>query len=178
MGLATVYGIVSQCNGFIDVKSEKGKGTTIIICLPLELHGTAAEPTEKAEPSMPHGKGSILLVEDQPDILQLCKQMLDHSGYHVLPALRPLQAIQLAEQYKEKIELLVTDVIMPEMNGHVLFRKLQRVCPQLKVLYMSGYTADFLDNHIASDKGVNFIEKPFSMNAFTNAIQKALKPNL
>jgi nitrogen-specific signal transduction histidine kinase len=178
MGLASVYGIVNQCNGFIDVKSEQGKGTTIIICLPLELHGTAAEPTEKAEPALHHVRGSILLVEDQPDILQLCRQMLDRSGYHVLAALHPMQAIQLAEQYKDEIDLLVTDVILPEMNGCELFQRLQKVYPQLKVLYMSGYTADIITNNLASDEGVNFIEKPFTTNAFANAIQKAHKPNL
>ncbi len=175
MGLAMVYGIVKQCYGFIKVKSTEGKGTTIIIYLPLEQEAAAAEPAKPAKLALPFGKSVILLVEDQPDILQLCKQMLGSSGLTVLAADSPKEAIQRAEQYKDTIDLLVTDVIMPEMNGSKLFKKLQRICPHLKVLYMSGYTADLIVNNIENNEGMNFIGKPFSMNAFANAIQKALK---
>ncbi|MCX6178584.1 MAG: PAS domain S-box protein [Chlorobiales bacterium] len=175
MGLATVYGIVKQASGFIDVESAEGKGTTIRIYLPLQRDQDAALCTETAEPPLPHGKGIILLVEDQPDILQLCRQMLVRSGYTVLSAATPKEAIKLAEKYKKEIDLLVTDVIMPEMNGSDLYQKLQSVSQQLKVLYMSGYTADIIKPHHTTDETINFIEKPFSIDAFINAIQKALK---
>ena len=176
MGLATVYGIVKQGNGCIDIKSEKGKGTRVIIYLPLQ-RAEQPLPVEGAidEPGLPQSKGIILLVEDQPDILQLCRKMLEHKGYTVLAALSPLEAIEHAERYREQIDLLVTDVIMPEMNGTDLFKKIEPVCPKLHVLYMSGYSAEFIGKRLAGDKGVNFIEKPFSITAFTKIIQDILK---
>ncbi|MCX6179994.1 MAG: PAS domain-containing protein [Chlorobiales bacterium] len=175
MGLATVYGIVKQNSGFIEVKSKKGKGTSVRIYLPLHQREDAAERSDKKkEPALPQGKEMILLVEDQPDILQLCRQMLERNGYTVLAARGPGEAIQLAGQYRDRIALLVTDVVMPEMNGSELYKKLQTVCPHLKALFMSGYTADFLSQHLKGEKGVNFIEKPFSIAAFTRIVQEIL----
>ncbi len=177
MGLSTVYGIIKQSKGFIDVKSELGKGTSVSIYLPFYQYDAAAESTEDHNLLLSHGKEFILLVEDQADILKLCRLMLEHGGYSVLAAASTTEAIQLADHYKEKIDLLVTDVIMPEMNGNTLFKKLQLTCPSLKVLYMSGYTADFIANHLDTYEGINFIEKPFSMNALKQAIQKILQTN-
>ncbi len=175
MGLATVYGIIKQSNGFIKVESEKGKGTTITIYLPLQGHDAVTESAGASKQPLPHGTGLILLVEDQKDILKLCRQILEDSGYHVLAAASPKEAIQLAEYYKDKIELLVTDVIMPVMNGSDLFKKLQLVCSDLKVLYMSGYTADFIAQNLCIDEGINVIEKPFSIAKLTKAVAKTLK---
>ena len=176
MGLATVYGIVKQGNGFIDIESEEGKGTRIIIYLPLQREEQML-PVEGVieEPGLPQSKGLILLVEDQPDILQLCRKMLEHKGYTVLAASNPLEAIEHAERYREQIDLLVSDVIMPEMNGSDLFQKIEPICPKLHVLYMSGYTAEYIAKHLADDKGVNFIEKPFSLTAFTKIVQDIMK---
>ncbi|MCX6178583.1 MAG: PAS domain-containing protein [Chlorobiales bacterium] len=178
MGLATVYGIVKQGRGCINVKSEKGKGTTFIIYLPLQREQTLPVDGTIEEPVLPQGKGMILLVEDQPDILQLCSKILEHKGYTVLAASSPLEAIQHAEQKRENIDLLVTDVIMPEMNGSVLFKKIKPICPKLHVLYMSGYTTDFITQHLQSDGEVNFIEKPFSITEFTKTVQEMLKNEL
>jgi PAS domain S-box-containing protein len=175
MGLATVYGIVKQSNGFIDVRSKKGKGTSIRIYLPFQHHHATPIDEKNPDAALRHGKEIILLVEDQPDILHLCRQILEHNGFFVLSALGPKEAIHLAKLHKDEMDLLVTDVIMPEMNGSLLFKELQNFCPDLKVLYMSGYTADFIANHLTGDDGVNFIEKPFSFNSFTKAVQKALK---
>jgi PAS domain S-box-containing protein len=177
MGLSTVYGIVKQSNGFIDVESVVGEGTRMRIYLPMQRQHAKPESIENSNPELPHGKEMILLVEDQPDILQLCKQMLEYKGYKVLAAAGPKEATALAEQYKELINLLVTDVIMPEMNGSHLFKALQTVCPNLKVLFMSGYTADFLTHHLQNIDGVKFIEKPFTSNALIQKIQETLKGN-
>ena len=175
MGLATVYGIVKQGNGFIDIQSEKGKGTTIIIYLPLQQHQMRLIESAVDEPGLPQGIGMILLVEDQPDILHLCSKMLVHQGYTVLAASGPQEAIGLAEEKREAIDLLVTDVIMPEMNGPDLFQKIQLICPKLQVLYMSGYSTDYIGKHLRVAKGVNFIEKPFSITSFTTIIHDILK---
>jgi PAS domain S-box-containing protein len=174
MGLATVYGIVKQSNGFIDVKSKKGKGTSVRIYLPFQDIHAAPIVGENPDAVLRHGKEIILLVEDQPDILHMCRQILEHNGFFVLSALGPNEAIRIAELYKDEIDLLVTDIIMPEMNGSQLFKELLKICPNLKALYMSGYTADFIANHLTDD-GVNFIEKPFSFNTFTKAVKKTLK---
>ena len=175
MGLATVYGIVKQGNGCIDIESKKGKGTRVIIYLPLQREERLPEEGSIEELGLPPGKGIILLVDDQPDILQLCRKMLEHKGYVVLAASSPLEAIEHAEQYKTNIDLLVTDVIMPEMNGSDLFKKIEPFCPKVHVLYMSGYTTDFITRHLRSHEGVNFIEKPFSLTAFTKIVQDILK---
>jgi PAS domain S-box-containing protein len=174
MGLATVYGIVKQNNGSLEVKSRKGQGTSVRIYLPLQ-RDAGAERNGQKEQALPLGKEMILLVEDQPDILQLCRQMLERSGYTVLAALGPVEALELARRYQEKIDLLVTDVVMPEMNGSDLYKELQTVCPHLKALFMSGYTADFLAQHLKGEKGVNFIEKPFTFTAFTRIVREILK---
>ncbi|MCX6178804.1 MAG: ATP-binding protein [Chlorobiales bacterium] len=175
MGLATVYGIVKQGNGFIDIESEKGKGTTIIIYLPLQQEQSLLVNGPIEEPELPHGKGMILLVEDQPDILQLCRKMLEHQGYTVLAASGPLEAITLAKEKRKNIDLLVTDVIMPEMNGSDLFKKIAPICPKLHVLYMSGFPAEYIGKQLRGDEGVNFIEKPFSITALTKIVHDILK---
>ncbi|MCX6179209.1 MAG: PAS domain S-box protein [Chlorobiales bacterium] len=177
MGLATVYGIVKQSKGYIDVQSKKGQGTSVKIYFPLQKYDSGVERSVQKDQGLPQGKELILLVEDQPEILQLCRQMLEKSGYTVLAALGPKDALQIAGQYKGLIKLLVTDVVMPEMNGSDLFKELQKVCPNLKALFMSGYTADFLAQHLKSEKGVNFIEKPFTISAFIKVVQEILKTN-
>jgi DNA-binding NtrC family response regulator len=147
------------------------------IFLPMQQHQAKPDNTENSIPELPDGKEMILLVEDQPDILQLCRQMLEYKGYTVLAAASPKEATELAEQYKEMINLLVTDVIMPDMNGSHLFKALQSDCPNLKVLFMSGYTADFLTHHLQHIEGVKFIEKPFTSNALILKVQETLKGN-
>jgi len=175
MGLATVYGIVKQNNGSITVESKQGKGTRIIIYLPLHQEERLPEKSAAEEPELPCNKGMILLVEDQSDILQLCRTMLEQQGYTVLTASTPQEAIELAWKKRENIDLLVTDVIMPEMNGSDLFKTIEPICPRLHVLYMSGFTADYIGKHLAGDKQANFIEKPFSLRALTTIVHDILK---
>ncbi|MCX6178877.1 MAG: PAS domain S-box protein, partial [Chlorobiales bacterium] len=175
MGLSTVYGIVKQNSGYIEVQSEKSKGSSIKIYLPWHPHDAVSLDNNNLKPDMTYGKETILLVEDQSDILKLYKQILEQKGYVVLATDKPTDAIMLAEQRKGVIDLLVTDVIMPEMNGSDLFKKLQLMCGNLTVLFMSGYTSDIITHHHILNEGVNFIEKPFSINALTTTVQDILK---
>jgi two-component system, cell cycle sensor histidine kinase and response regulator CckA len=174
LGLATVYGIVKQNNGFIHVYSEPGHGTTFNIYLPRHLdkaellrHGIPAAPLHG-------GHETILLVEDELVILEMVTIMLRRLDYTVLATATPGRAIELAEKHDGKIHLLLTDVIMPEMNGRDLSRRLLSLHPDLKWLFMSGYTADIIAHHGVLDEGVNFIGKPFTMKALATRVREVL----
>ncbi|MBU0969725.1 MAG: transporter substrate-binding domain-containing protein [Proteobacteria bacterium] len=174
LGLSTVYGIVKQNNGFINVYSEKGVGTTIKIYLPRN-QGTAAAPREETREEIARGRGeTLLIVEDDGAILKLARQILAGLGYTVLTAGTPREAIRLAGEHAGKIHLLVTDVIMPEMNGLELKKCLQSVRPDLKCIFMSGYTANTIAHHGVLDKGVNFIQKPFSKKDLAKRVRSVL----
>jgi len=162
LGLATVYGIVKQNNGFINVYSEPGKGTIFKVYLPREKE-RETEMDEAVCDDMPLGKGEmILLVEDEAHILKLGKRTLESLGYTVLSASRPTRALVMAEEHKASIKLVVTDVIMPEMNGRELSEKIEQICPGVKTIYMSGYTANVIAHRGVLDSGINFVPKPFS----------------
>lgn len=163
LGLATVYGIVKQNNGFINVYSESGQGTTFRVYFPAE-ENTAAENQEGTGKNIEAGNGElILLVEDEPAIMTLGGKMLEKLGYNVLTAATPKEALELASESGNKIKLLLTDVIMPEMNGRELSAKISGIIPGIKTIYMSGYTADVIAHRGILDEGVYFIQKPFSM---------------
>jgi len=174
LGLATVYGIVRQNNGCINVYSEPGKGTTFKIYLPRQT-GQAALP-RKADPAQPvkHGHETILLVEDEPVILHMIQTILERVGYRVLTAGAPSDAVRLAENPAEKIHLLMTDLVMPEMNGMDLATRLLSFAPELKCLFMSGYTANVITRHGMPNVGVNFLQKPFSGKALTDKVRELL----
>ncbi len=170
LGLSMVYGIVKQNNGTIECQSEPGKGTTIIIHLPLynvELKEDQKAPTEQLTHK---GHQTILLVEDELPILKLCKLMLERNGYKVLAAVTSSEALSMAENYNGMIDLLLTDVIMPEMNGSELSKKIHTFRPELKTLFMSGYTADVIANNTLLNSGINFIQKPFNINSLSTAV--------
>ncbi|MEE4136567.1 MAG: PAS domain S-box protein [Desulforhopalus sp.] len=175
LGLASVFGMVRQNNGFIDVYSEPGQGTTFRIYLPAYAKKTD-EPVEKA-PELPaeHGHETILLVEDESAILQMTTMMLTRLGYTVVAAASPGQAIRQAHEYRGQIDLLMTDVVMPEMNGRELASNLLSHYPDLKCLYMSGYTADIIAHHGVLDEGVHFIQKPFSMKDLGRTLRETLE---
>jgi len=163
LGLSTVYGIVKQNNGLVNVYSEPGQGSTFKIYLPRQT-GTPEEPSSEEEERIPSGRGeSVLVVEDEPAILEMAKNMLVLLGYTVLTAKTPSEAIELAEARKEEISLLITDVVMPEMNGRELAEAMQRINPGIKFLFMSGYTADVIAHRGVLNEGVHFIPKPFSI---------------
>jgi len=174
LGLATVYGIVRQNDGFINVYSEPGSGTTFRIYLP--RHGGESAEAAREAPSVPAGRGNetILLVEDEPAILNLARMLLEGFGYTVLAAPTPGEAIRLAEELAGKIHLLIADVVMPQMNGRELAANLTSRYPDLKRLFMSGYTADVIAHHGVLDEGVNFIQKPFSVQDLAAKVREVL----
>lgn len=174
LGLATVYGIVRQNKGFIHVYSEPGLGTTFTIYLP-RYSGTSekAQTKDAVEPAK-RGQETILLVEDDPAILKMTTMILENLGYKVLAANFTAEAITLASKYGNDIHLLMTDVVMPEMNGRDLAKKLQSQHQNIKCLYMSGYTADVIAHHGVLDAGLNFIQKPFSMTNLSISIREVL----
>jgi len=174
LGLATVYGVVKQNGGFINAYSEPGHGTTFTIYLPRHV-GKAGQAAAvvTAAPTRECGE-TVLLVEDEPAILRLTQQMLELQGYTVLAALRPGEAVRLAEAHAGDIHLLVTDVVMPEMNGRVLARQVIALYPKIKRLFMSGYTADIIAHQGVLDSGVQFIQKPFSREALLTKVREAL----
>ncbi len=175
MGLSTVYGIIQQNKGYIDFESEPGKGTLFKIYLPLYKQHVAPQESPNPEPETVHAEATILLVEDEPAILKLCTIMLESNGYKVIEASTPTEAIQMAEQYPGTINLLLTDVIMPEMNGIDLSRKLQAAYPDLKSLFMSGYTANIISGYGGVSDGIHLIEKPFTRNALIKNVHEILK---
>ncbi|MGB3211404.1 MAG: PAS domain S-box protein [Desulforhopalus sp.] len=175
LGLSSVYGIVKQNEGFINVYSEPGKGSTFKIYLPRLAEGTLASLTEKLT-EIPRGKRElILLVEDEAVILNVGKEMLEQLGYIVLAAGSPIEAIEIARNHSDAIQLLVTDVIMPEMNGRDLARILVDVIPGLQCLFTSGYTANVIAHHGVLNRGIHFLQKPFSSNDLALAVRRILE---
>jgi len=174
LGLSTIYGIVSQNAGFVTVYSEPSIGTAFRIYLPRHVSKTEQLQAAGAEQENPRGHETILLVEDEPAILNLGKMMLERLGYRVLAAATPGQAIALAAEHPKLIHLLVTDVVMPEMNGRELATRLLTLYPNIKCLFMSGYTADVITHHGALDAGVTFLQKPFSLAALSRKVRQRL----
>jgi PAS domain S-box-containing protein len=174
LGLAMVYGIARQNGGFIDVVSEPGRGSTFALYLP--RHVGAADPMRSRMPPNPVacGNETILLVEDEVALLQAMTKMLEEQGYSVLAASTPGEATRLAEEHRGEIRLLVTDVIMPEMNGLDLARTLELTYPGLKRMFMSGHTADVLGQDGMLDQGVYFLHKPFERADLATKVREAL----
>ena len=174
LGLATVYGIVKQNNGYIDVQSERHRGTTFTIYLPRHTKLINQPAEDMAVPRDVGGPETILLVEDQPALMRMATAMLEGLGYRVLAAATPGNAIALAETHANNVQLLLTDVIMPEMNGRDLAARLLIHQPSLKCLFMSGYTVDVISHHGVLDAGVCFIQKPFSRLGLAAKVREAL----
>jgi PAS domain S-box-containing protein len=174
LGLAMIYGIVKQNNGFINVYSEPGQGTTIRIYLPRhEGKGVQIQVNRTEETPVSRGE-TVLLVEDDPSVLKLARQILNGLGYIVLTSNIPVEAIGLAEKHTGEIHLLISDVIMPEMNGRDLAKRLQSLYPDIKQIFMSGYTANVIARHGVLDEGENFIQKPFSKTDLAKIVREVL----
>ena len=173
LGLATVFGIVKQNEGFLTVYSEPGVGTTFKIYFPKhagDMTGEAGAPGE-----LPRGRGeTVLLVEDEPAILRLGRTMIERLGYTVLSAGTPGEAIRLAESNASAIRLLITDVVMPGMNGRELAERIMQIKPGLRCLFVSGYTSSIIAIRGVLDEGVRFLQKPFSMADLALKIRDAL----
>ena len=173
LGLATVYGIVKQNGGFVNVYSEPGQGTTFKIYLPRHQTADQITPAVETAPAAA-GTETILLVEDEPMILELTTAMLESLGYTVLAATGPEAALRLARDHGQAIHLLMTDVVMPGMNGRQLARELAAHIPDLACLFMSGYTANVIAHHGVLDQGVHFIQKPFTLYLLAAKVREAL----
>jgi len=174
LGLSTVFGIVKQNDGFINVYSEPGRGTTFRIYLHRHAGEAGRIETQDAA-EIPMGRGeTVLIVEDEISVLKLAQRILETLGYTVLAASTPGKAAVLAEEHAGHIHLLITDVIMPEMNGRDLAESLKVHYPTLKVLFMSGYTANTIAHQGVLDAGVNFIQKPFSNRDLAVKVREAL----
>ncbi|MHB1462600.1 MAG: hybrid sensor histidine kinase/response regulator [Armatimonadota bacterium] len=174
LGLSTVYGAVKQNGGFIEVASELGQGTTFTIYLPRHAGDDMVSESDDRHENTTGSNETILLVEDEPTILRMTRTMLERLGYAVIAAQSPLQAIDAAEAFTGKIDLLLTDVVMPEMNGRDLARRIQSRYPHIKRMFMSGYTSDVIAHHGKLEDGVSFIQKPFTMSGLSEMIRQAL----
>ncbi|MEE4364721.1 MAG: response regulator [Desulfotignum sp.] len=174
LGLATVYGIVKQNKGFISVHSEPGKGTSFTIFLP--RHGEqVGKEMDQDTVGIPRGKGeTVLLVEDDPPVLKLARTVLETLGYKVLSAAAPREALAQAQKYPDYIHLLLTDVVMPEMNGRQLAEKLLLLRPDIKILYMSGYSTNVITDTGVLEKSTAFINKPFAVRDMAVKVREVL----
>ncbi|HTR38579.1 MAG TPA: response regulator [Bryobacteraceae bacterium] len=173
LGLSTVYGIVQQCNGFIHVNSEPGRGSSFKLFLPRTDVDAELEPETR---SSHHAGGSetVLVVEDQEEVRDFLAQALAGFGYSVLRAGSGSEAILLEQRHPGPIHLLLTDVVMPGMNGKDLAQRMKPLRPTMKVLFMSGYAGDVIGNLAALEPGMGHIQKPFTLEALADKIQEVL----
>jgi len=174
LGLSTVYGIVKQTGGNIWVYSEPGQGTTLKIYLP-----RVDEPAEKLKAQvvgeeLPRGSETILVVEDDKEVRKLAVQILTRQGYTVLDGSYGDEAFNVCRQHKGQIHLLLTDVVMPGMDGRALSESLSQLHPEMKVLYMSGYTTNSIVHHGVLGEGINFLQKPFTVDTLARKVREVL----
>ena len=175
LGLSTVYGIVKQSGGHISVNSELGKGTTFKVYLPrVQDSAASAQKTEWKETATGKGKETILLVEDEPAVRELARLVLSEHGYTVIEAQNSEDAVRLAGRHGSEIHLLLTDVVMPGMSGHDLAKHLTALHPNLRVLYMSGYTYNVMGDNGTLEEGLSFLQKPFTPQALAQRVREAL----
>jgi two-component system cell cycle sensor histidine kinase/response regulator CckA len=177
LGLATVYGVVKQSGGYIAVDSEKGKGASFKVYLPRVEQAVAAKEENSPQPATVRGWETILLVEDAEPLRRLAQMFLRNNGYQVLAAVDGADALQVARQSAGPIHLLLTDVVMPGINGRILAERLAPWHPAMKVLYMSGYTDSFIAGHGVLEAGTHLLHKPFTEEALARKVRELLDAN-
>jgi CheY-like chemotaxis protein len=175
LGLSTVYGFVKQSGGYIWAYSEIGRGTTFKIYLP-ESDTASANETEHEEQQveLPRGSETVLLAEDSESLRELDHELLEALGYTVLEAAHGAETLDIAEQYRKPIHLLLTDVVMPGMSGRELAERLAIMRPEVKVLYMSGYTDNVIVQHGILKPGTAFLQKPFTREDLAKKLREVL----
>ena len=174
LGLSTVYGIVKMSGGYIWVYSEPGRGTTFKIYFPRVDDPAQPLSPDKRLGSIQRGTETILLVEDDPQLNQLATSVLSHCGYRVLPAQNPEEGLALCRTHQNQIHLLVTDVVMPKMNGRQLADEVTRICPNVRLLFVSGYTSNAIVHYGVLDAGLWFLPKPFALSALIAKVREVL----
>jgi CheY-like chemotaxis protein len=179
LGLATVYGIVRQSGGSVDIYSEPGHGTTFKVYLPRcdERADRQRTPAPSAA-VMPGSRRTVLLVDDDVFVATTARRTLERAGYHVLTASNGREALGVVEMHPGRLDLLVTDLVMPEMGGRELARRVVTRMPLLRVLYTSGYTAEAVNQQAVLDPRDAFLGKPFTPDALLHAVHAAIDPVL
>jgi CheY-like chemotaxis protein len=178
LGLSTVYGIVRQSGGHIQVYSEPGQGTCFKIYLPRIQEAGAGERARSSPFTIPQGTETILLVEDEERVRQLACMALGAVGYTVLEASSGAEALQLGAEHAGPIHLMLTDVVMPQISGRQLAAQIGAMRPTMKVLYVSGYTDDAIVRHGVLERGLAFLQKPFTPAALARKVREVLGPSL
>ena len=174
LGLSTVYGIVKQSRGYIGVYSEVGCGTVFKVLLPRVNNDDSPKLVPYVEPATLSGNENILLVEDDELVRRMARVALESAGYQVIEAIDGLDALELCAQNRCKLDLLLTDVVMPGMSGRELAEKAAVLCPNLPVLYMSGYTNDTIVRHGILENNISFLQKPFTPNSLLSKVRQAI----
>jgi PAS domain S-box-containing protein len=174
LGLSMVYGIVKQSGGYIWVYSEPGRGTTFKIYLPRVDEPAAADGFDAVSGNVQRGTETVLLVEDDPQLRQLSSSVLAHCGYNVLVANGPEEGLAICRAHQKEIRLLVTDVVMPKMNGRQLAEQVSKIAPDIRVLYISGYTNNAIVHYGVLDPGLWFLPKPFTLSALVSKVREIL----
>lgn len=174
LGLSTVYGIVKQHNGYISVESTSGRGTTVNIYL-LQVEEEAERiPLKEMDETLPEGKETVLIVEDEEMVRGFAHRVLQSLGYTVLEASNGKEAVRVAEEHEDEIHLLLTDIVMPGMNGMEVAKYFKKIRPKIKVLFVSGYSDNITEQHGFLFKGMNFLQKPFASREFAQKLREVL----
>jgi two-component system, cell cycle sensor histidine kinase and response regulator CckA len=174
LGLATVYGIVKHSNGYIWVESEVAQGTTFTICLPRNVNDPTTKSSDAPSTCVPDGPATILLVEDEPAIRALAKMVLQREGYLLVDAGSAEEALQICQQYKGTIHLLLTDMGLPKMNGRDLADQLTQVMPSIKLLFMTGEGDDAMERDGTLSSDSHLLHKPFAPDALSRTVRQVL----
>jgi two-component system cell cycle sensor histidine kinase/response regulator CckA len=174
LGLSTLYGIAKQNNGFIWVYSEPGQGSTFKIYLPKVKGDVKEEEIEQTPVENLSGSETVLIVEDDDSLRKLTRTVLKQRGYKILEAENGEDALRISKEHEGSIDLMITDVVMPKMSGKETAERLQPLHPQMKVIYMSGYTDDAIVHHGVLAAGLNFLEKPFSLEGLARKVREVL----